>query len=227
MTAMENRRPIASRSSGWARRMATALARSGVPANAISVASVVFAAGAGAALLTTTTAGYLAALVLVPLRLLANLLDGMVAVEHGRATPTGPLYNEVPDRIADVLILAAAGAAAAGAARLGGGGLVAEWGATVGWCAAVAALLTAYVRELGRALGASADFGGPFAKQQRMWAVVAGAVLAAVEGAWSGAGEALFAVLLFTAAGTLWTVALRLRRLARHLRARSDPGVAD
>lgn len=215
MTATDNRRPIASRSSGWARALAALLARAGVPANAISVASVMFAAAAAAALLTATPAGYLAAAALIPLRLLANLLDGMVAVEHGRATPTGPLYNEVPDRIADVMVLAAAGASAA----IAGEG-IADWGTAAGWIAAVAAVMTAYVRELGRALGQAADFAGPFAKQQRMWAVVAGALLAAAEGAWGGAGEALFAVVAVTAAGTVLTAGLRLRRLARRLAAR-------
>ena len=34
----------------------------------------------------------------IQLRLLCNMLDGMVAVEHGRATPVGALYNDVPDR---------------------------------------------------------------------------------------------------------------------------------
>ncbi len=219
MTATDNRRPIASRSSGWARVLAAALARAGVPANAISVASVVFAAGAAAALLAGAAVPvlYLAAAVLIPLRLLANLLDGMVAVEHGRATATGPLYNEVPDRIADVLVLAAAGASAASAAETG---MVADWGATAGWVAAVAALMTAYVRELGRGLGAPADFGGPFAKQQRMRAVVAGALLGAAEPLWGGAGEALFAVVAVVAVGTILTAVLRLARLGAWLRAR-------
>jgi phosphatidylglycerophosphate synthase len=138
----------------------------------------------------------------------------MVAVEHGRATPTGPLFNEVPDRIADVLVLAAAGASAAAAAD---SGPVADWGSAAGWIAAVAALMTAYVRELGRALGAPADFGGPFAKQQRMWAIVAGSLAATAEVAAGGGGTALFAAVAVTAAGTLLTVALRLARLRRFL----------
>ena len=40
--------------------------------------------------------------------LLANLLDGLVAVEGGRRSPTGELFNEVPDRVSDVLVLAGA-----------------------------------------------------------------------------------------------------------------------
>ena len=42
-------------------------------------------------------------------RLICNLLDGLVAVEHGRGGPCGPLWNELPDRLADALFLIAAG----------------------------------------------------------------------------------------------------------------------
>jgi phosphatidylglycerophosphate synthase len=45
----------------------------------------------------------------IQFRLLCNLLDGMVAVEGGKGSVTGPIYNEAPDRIADVLILIGAG----------------------------------------------------------------------------------------------------------------------
>ena len=43
------------------------------------------------------------------LRLLCNMLDGMVAVEGGKGSRTGEIYNEVPDRIADPLLLVPAG----------------------------------------------------------------------------------------------------------------------
>ena len=42
-------------------------------------------------------------------RLICNLLDGMVAVEGGKREPSGPFWNEFPDRVADILILAGAG----------------------------------------------------------------------------------------------------------------------
>ena len=41
----------------------------------------------------------------VQLRLLCNLLDGMVAVEQGKQTPFGVLYNEMPDRVSDSALL--------------------------------------------------------------------------------------------------------------------------
>ncbi len=62
----------------------------------------------------------------VQLRLLCNLLDGLVAVEGGLRTKTGEIYNELPDRISDALFLAAAGYATCldglgTRSRLGGG----------------------------------------------------------------------------------------------------------
>ena len=52
---------------------------------------------------------FLAAAACIQLRLLCNLFDGMVAVEGGFKTKSGEIYNELPDRVADVLILAGAG----------------------------------------------------------------------------------------------------------------------
>ena len=52
------------------------------------------------------------AAVLIQFRLLCNLFDGMVAVEGGLGTPSGILFNDFPDRIADPLILICAGYAA-------------------------------------------------------------------------------------------------------------------
>src|SRR5439155_1499932 len=93
------------------------------------------------------------------LRLLANMLDGLVAVEGGRKTATGDLFNEVPDRFADVLILASAGYALSWLGTLG---------ITFGWLVAVLAVLSAYVRVFGGSLGFQQSFTGPMAKQHRM-----------------------------------------------------------
>src|SRR3546814_4144150 len=79
----------------------TTLFRStGVSPNLISMMSIVFAALGAAALLELGSpwGAWLCAIAIV-LRLLCNLFDGLVAVEHARKTPTGVLYNEVPDRV--------------------------------------------------------------------------------------------------------------------------------
>src|SRR5690348_14657426 len=111
-----DRRPIAVRGwrvFGWAART---LAAGGVSPNAISIASLFAGAGAGLALAATAhledgwqRLAWLAAAGLIQVRLLSNLLDGMVAVECGRASPVGELYNEVPDRISDAAVLIGAG----------------------------------------------------------------------------------------------------------------------
>ena len=215
MSDLDNRRPISARDTGLARRTARVLATAGISANAISAASVVFATLAAGAILAAPHAGgvfWLLAVAFIGLRLLANLFDGMVAVEHGKATSRGPIWNELPDRVSDVAILAAAGYSAAtmvpGAASIA---------IALGWICAVGAVLTAYVRELGRALETPADFGGPFAKQQRMTTIAAGCLISLVEPLWSGRGEVLLVALAITAVGTLLTVALRTRRLAIRL----------
>ena len=97
-----NRRPIASRSAGWAKASAAFLARTSVTPNQISAVSVVFAA-VGAALLAfkPDAIGLIGCAAAVQARLVCNLLDGMVAIEGGKKSSVGALYNEFPDRIAD------------------------------------------------------------------------------------------------------------------------------
>jgi phosphatidylglycerophosphate synthase len=151
------RRELRTRNAGWARQLARQLARLGVRPNAVSIASVVCAAGAGICLATSPAAQsdaraalLLAAAALVQLRLLCNLLDGMLAVEQGLATRNGVLYNEIPDRVADVIVLAGAGYAIAGGPTFAQGATTGQpWGAELGWMAAALALFTAYVRVLG------------------------------------------------------------------------------
>lgn len=200
------RRPLASRDTGWARRIASALARSNVTPNRISVASVAFAA-AGAALLlyAPSIGGYLAAATCVQLRLLCNLFDGMVAIEGGRQTPLGALYNEFPDRIADSLLIVALGHAAGE-----------PW---LGWLGALLAALTAYVRASGAALGFGQDFRGPLAKPQRMAVLTLGCVASAIEWPAFGTRHALLASAIVIAIGSAATCATRTRALAARMRA--------
>jgi len=174
----ENRRPLKSRNAGWARSAAAGLARLGVSPDAVSAGSLVFAligcasfVAAGSAIDAARVILLIVAAVAIQCRLMCNLLDGMVAVEHGKGSPTGPIWNELPDRIADALLLAGAGY---GAARTGPG-----WATDVGWAAALLAVLTAYVRELGRGLAQPADFSGPGAKPHRMALLTVTAVISA------------------------------------------------
>jgi CDP-diacylglycerol--glycerol-3-phosphate 3-phosphatidyltransferase len=84
------------------------LERAGVPPDALTLAAVPVGAVAGAAILVSPSAPWI--LILVPLaaaaRLVLNLLDGALARRTGRIHARGELFNEVGDRLADVLMLA-------------------------------------------------------------------------------------------------------------------------
>lgn len=210
------RRPIRARDTRWAPALALWLARRGVRPNAVSVASVVFALLAGAALAGTrwATPGlaiglFVAAALLIPLRLLCNLLDGLIAVEGGFSSPAGEIYNEFPDRLSDAFVLVGAGYA------LGHG----DAGITLGWTAAVVALLVAYIRTLGSSAGARAHFEGPLAKQQRMVVLVAGALVAALEVAMGWEPRAVAVALGIVIIGGLVTLIRRTRLVVRDLNA--------
>jgi phosphatidylglycerophosphate synthase len=220
MTELSNRRPLKSRDSGWARGLARDLAKLGVSPDLVSFFSFAFALVGGGALAASSqvfggwrvSALVLAALA-IQLRLVCNLLDGMVAVEHGRGGPHGPIWNELPDRFSDSVLMLGAGL---GASPVGLG-----WGAAFGAVCALLAVLTAYVRELGRGLGFPADFSGPMAKPQRMALLTLAALVSTTEALWHGRGWTLLCALGLLAALTALTVARRVVRLARALERRA------
>jgi phosphatidylglycerophosphate synthase len=199
-----DRRPLASRSTGWARFLAAHLARSSITPNQISVLSMVAAAFGGALMATGASWwSWIAAAACVQLRLLCNLLDGMVAIEGGKASATGVLYNELPDRVSDCLLLAPMGYAAGW-----------PW---LGWLAALLAALTAYIRVFGGALGQKQDFSGIMAKQRRMAALTIGLLAQAIEMPAFGTTYALRVAGGVIAAGSFLTCLSRTRAIARRL----------
>ena len=211
------RRPLKTRSTRWAHGLARWLTSAGVSPNAISLISIVFAGGAAAAFLgvrQTNAPGTIATLfvvaaVCIQLRLLCNLMDGMVAVEGGKKTPTGEIYNDLPDRIADPLILVPAGYA------------VLFWfGPCLGWSSGLMALMTAYVRMLGGSMGLPQDFGGPMAKPHRMAVATVAALLEALLAFTPYRGWAMTAALVVIVLGAIATTALRTGRMARGLHSR-------
>jgi phosphatidylglycerophosphate synthase len=154
----------------------------------------------------------------VQLRLLANMFDGMVAIETGTASPVGALYNEVPDRVSDSATLIGLGYAMQSLPELG-------------YLAALFAVATAYIRAMVKVAGAPQDFCGPMAKQQRMFLVTMTALFFAVAPtAWrwrAEAGWGIPAVVLgVIAVGSLFTAVRRLSRGAKQLRGASNPSAA-
>lgn len=213
MTEQENRRPLKVREVGLVQRFARWLSQRNITPNQISVGSVVFALLAAVSLLALRDGSpwfAWAAALFIQCRLLCNLFDGMVAVEGGKSTPAGELFNDIPDRIADPLIIVAAGYAVT----------VVSWAADIGWLAALLAVLTAYVRTLASASGAPTRFTGPMAKQQRMALMTIAALLAPVEHYYNGTvGYAILAALLLIAVGSALTTARRARDAFRYLNA--------
>lgn len=209
MDTSGSRRPLASRNNrlvqAFARRLA---ANRHITPNRISCAGIVFAAVGAVLVLSVHPAALVLCALCIQLRLLCNLFDGMVAVEGGKKTPTGEMFNEFPDRIADSLLLVALGYAA---------GL--SW---LGWLAALLAALTAYVRVFGGSLGLKQGFGGPMAKQHRMAVLTAACILGAWEVSAYGSRYVLQSALTLIALGSLLTCERRARAIAAELNARAE-----
>ena len=220
-----DRRPIAVRSLAISQSMTRALAGMGATPDGISIASIVFGVAAGVCMAATRCpeltvnhrVWWLLGAGLIALRLLANMMDGMVAVEAGKGGPLGAIYNEVPDRINDIAILVGVGYGAGGSVLLG------LW-------ASILAVVTAYIRAQGVAAGAQQHFEGPMAKPHRMWLVIAAAIYCGVTPvAWqqvhSECGKGIMAgVLALIILGSVITCIRRLAGIARDLQEKDAEG---
>jgi phosphatidylglycerophosphate synthase len=201
----ENRRPVNSRNVGAFHTLAALLVRLGLTPNQISLMSAVFAGLGAASLAYARFADYPArymllalALAGVQLRLICNLIDGLMAVEGGKKTPAGEFFNDFPDRLSDILLLLGAGCAAASY--------------PIAYAATILAILTAYIRVLGASMGAPALFLGPMAKQHRMAVLNLGILGAVVD------LRALEIALYVIAAGAFVTCVRRSFAIFRHFR---------
>lgn len=207
MTDLKNRRPLGSRDTKWASRIAGTIAARNITPNQISQASIGAALIAGGAFWATSltseilSTGSLLVLAVLgcQLRLLCNLFDGMVAIEAGKSAADGPFWNEFPDRVSDIVIFAGVG--------LGIGA------PALGFAAAALAVLTAYTRELGSSIGLPPDFSGPMAKQHRMALICGAALLAIFETYWVAQGTLLSIALWIVVIGAIVTTARRAIRM--------------
>ncbi len=203
---IENRREIKTRNKAWAQRFAAFLAGRKISPNQISVISMFFAALALSAFVWARQAQQPALLLLavlgIQLRLLCNLFDGMVAVEFNKKSAVGEIYNEVPDRISDTLIILGAGLYCQNH----------EFAIHLAWANIFLATMTAYIRVFGAALGKGHRFLGPMAKQHRMFLISAAALAE-----WVMPGEALYIGLWIMFVLLIATVVRRLIVLSRSL----------
>ena len=202
-----SRRPIAAvfrRTAGAATRFCV---RCGIHPDAISYLSIL---AAFAAAFCFWKSGEIRWLLLVAplfcyLRLWFNMLDGMVAVTAGKASPRGEILNDLPDRLSDVIIFA-------GVAQSG------LMNPIIGYWAAIFAVLTAYVGLFGQALGAQREFSGIMSKPWRMVALHLGAWLTFF---CDGHLFASFTILDWTCfvaiVGCVQTIVVRLKRITAAL----------
>jgi len=209
-----DRRPLKVRGANWTKSLASTLARLGLTPNTISIFSVVFAAGV---LITGKLAAeyrgfFIISALLVQLRLICNLIDGMVAVEHNQSSANGELFNDVPDRFADIFII------------LGGSLSISIfeglWFSPVNlaWVGACLAVITAYVRVLGKSLGTSSYFIGPMAKQHRMFFMTLSFIVEYFTAGTQYSGLFLYSILILIILGSITTVFRRLIIISNDLK---------
>lgn len=177
------------------RPVADSLVHRGVRADALTALAVPVAALGGACLALSDRASVLLLAVpfLAAARLILNLLDGQVARGGGTARPMGEVWNELCDRLADVLMLGGLAFAAAVGPMLAGAGII-------------AALLASYVGVTSRAVGGPRQYGGVMSKPGRMIVVAIAAPLAFAQ----GAGWPLTAAAVLIAVGAAITLVQRL-----------------
>ena len=202
-----NRRPLATRSAKWANWLSAILVKSNITPNQISVLSIAPALlGAWLLLSSPSSAGLLVlTAVCIQLRLLCNMLDGMVAIEGGKKSKVGVLYNEIPDRVADSLFIVALGYA-----------IAMPW---IGWLGALLAAKTAYIRVLGGANGLAQNFAGPMAKPHRMFVMTLGCLIGAAELHFNGSNYALTLAAYVIAIGSGIACIARTLTIAQQLKA--------
>ncbi len=207
-----DRRPLKTRGASWAKNLAASLAQLGLTPNLISLLSVVFAflvlfAGS---LAKSNPSYFLICAGLIQLRLLCNLLDGMVAVEHGKSSANGELFNDVPDRFADIFIIVGASFSI-----VDDGYVISPL--NLAWIASSLAVITAYIRVLGKSLGTSSYFIGPMAKQHRMFLLTLALIIEFFLIGSSFSTKILYIALVIIASGSLVTTFRRLRIISSDL----------
>jgi len=198
------RRPLKTRSKTWAIKLTNVLLKIKTKPDHISIMGIAFAVLAGSFLLLTQSLQknhlFLLAAIFVQLRLLCNMLDGMVAVDGNIQSKFGDIFNELPDRFEDILILVCAGYAASHV--------------SLGWCAASLAVLTAYIRAFGVSIGTKQYFCGPMAKPQRMFVVT---VACLIEFFINTKGTTIAVGLLLITAGSIITCIRRIGLIVKEV----------
>ncbi len=175
------------------RPLAAWLARNGVTANAVTLATLVLclAQGVWISLQPAASLPLLLMPVTLLLRMAFNAVDGLMAKEHGQSSPRGAILNELSDVIADAgLYLPFA--------------LIAGVSAPLVVLVVLAGVIAEMAGAAGPLTGASRRYDGPAGKSDRAFAFGLLAVLLGVglaPGLWT---SVYLAVLLLLSATTVW-----------------------
>ena len=213
-------RKIKSQDTKWAQNLVryvtemTPLTPNDISIMSILFASVAFFAYCGYNFLPYNICLWLPLLAVfgIQMRLICNLIGGMVAVEGRKKSAVCDIYNEFSDRVSDSLIIIGLG--------ISGGNWISI---ILGFLAALFAILTAYTRVLGGAIGVNQYFTGPMAKQHRM-ALLTIANIVCLGEFWIFNLHRIVAVVTLTIiiAGCILTVRQRLKNITRDLIAKNQ-----
>jgi CDP-diacylglycerol--glycerol-3-phosphate 3-phosphatidyltransferase len=138
------------------RPIAAWLAHHGISANAVTIASLVLSLAHGTWLMLMPGAPW--PLLLLPvtlfLRMALNAIDGIMAKEHGQASASGAVLNELSDVIADAALYLPFA-------------LVVGLDARLIVLVVVVSIIAEMAGALGPALGVRRNYAGPFGKSDR------------------------------------------------------------
>lgn len=209
-----DRRPIASRGTKWAQNISKFLAHNNFTPNNISIFSVVFSLIALIAfyLSAQNRLFLLLAAACIQLRLLCNLFDGMVAIEFNKKSIYGNLFNDIPDRFADVFIIMGAGIFSFYNEKAFSSGL------DLAWINSILAVLTAYIRVLGASVGSPMFFSGVMAKPQRMAILTITTLLAIIP---NNQIPFIYIALFLMLIGQIFTIISRINLIANDLKTKA------
>jgi CDP-diacylglycerol--glycerol-3-phosphate 3-phosphatidyltransferase len=159
------------------RPIAAVLAKRGLSANDVTLGALVLSAAQGVWLALEPGSRWplLALPVTLFLRMAMNAIDGLMAKEHGQATPAGAVLNEISDVAADAALYLPLA-------------LIPGLNPPLVVLVVVAGIIAEMAGALGPMLGAKRCYAGPFGKSDRAFAFGLLAVLIGVgisPGLWS------------------------------------------
>jgi CDP-diacylglycerol--glycerol-3-phosphate 3-phosphatidyltransferase len=159
------------------RPLADALVRAGLKANDVTLGALLLSAAQGGWIALDPTSRW--PLLMFPLtlflRMAMNAIDGLMAKEHGQATPSGAILNEVSDVAADAALYLPFA-------------FIAGVNAPLVVLAVVAGIVAEMTGALGPMVGAKRNYAGPLGKTDRAFAFGLLAVLIGIgiaPGLWS------------------------------------------